>query len=94
MFGIIKWLIVNVVNLLPDSPFSQMLDSMEVDRSYMQYMNWFLPFDYIGVIMLAWLNCMFIYFIFLLIRWIIFKKIIGHLTDFSFSDLINGKIGN
>lgn len=77
MLAIIKWIIISLFNLLPDSPFSQMLDSMEVDSSYLQYMNWFLPFDYIGYIMLAWIDCILAYIAFLLIRRIVFNFILG-----------------
>ena len=81
MFSIIKWFIVTLFNLLPDSPFSTMLDSMEVDTSYLQYLNWFLPFDYIGNIMLAWLNCMLVYFIFLIIKGLVFNVIISKISS-------------
>lgn len=94
MFGIIKWFIVTIFNLLPDSPFSNMLDMMEVDSSYLQYLNWFLPFDYIGNIMLAWIDCMVAYFIFLLIKWIIFNVILSKITSIGkIGDLIGGGSG-
>lgn len=91
MFNIIRWLFLAVFNLLPDSPFASTLDMMEVDSSYLQYLNWFLPLDYIGKIMLAWLDCILAYFIFLVVRYIIVKVILGRLnTIIDFGDLLSG----
>lgn len=74
MFAFIKWLITTIYNLLPDSPFSQMIDNMELNQDFMQYLNWFLPIDIIGTMLLAWLDCILFYIVFRLVTWIM-KKI-------------------
>lgn len=88
MFAFIKWLIMTVYNLLPDSPFSQMVDNLNLNQDFMQYLNWFLPLDIVGTMMLAWLDCMLIYIVFRLVSWIITKLVtlfistIGSFTGF------------
>lgn len=67
MLTIIQWLILTVYNLLPDSPFASMVEDMELNQNFLQYLNWFLPLDIIGNIMLAWLGCMLAYFIYKLV---------------------------
>lgn len=94
MFAIIRWILITIFNLLPNSPFTMMLDMMEVDSSYLQYLNWFLPFDYIGKIMLAWIDCLIAYFVFLLIKWLMMKIIIGKLSTLGkFTDIFGGSGG-
>lgn len=76
MVTVIKWLLLTVYNILPDSPFASMVEEMELNRDFLQYLNWFLPLDIIGNMMLAWLNCMLVYFLYKLVVEII-KVIVG-----------------
>lgn len=64
MITLIKWVVLVIFNLLPDSPFQTMLDGLSIDRTYLQYLNWFLPLDIMGNMMLAWLDCMLMYLVF------------------------------
>ena len=88
MFAFIKWLIMTIYNLLPDSPFQQMIENMELNQTYMEYVNWFLPIDIIGVMMLAWLDCILIYIVFRLVLWImtklvtLFISLVGNFAEF------------
>lgn len=70
MFAFIKWLITTIYNLLPESPFSQMIDNLNLNQDFMQYLNWFLPLDIVGNMMLAWLDCILAYIVFRLVAWI------------------------
>lgn len=92
MIKLIKWVVLVIFNLLPDSPFQTMIDQLSVDGDILQYLNWFLPLDIVGNMMLAWLDCMLAYILFKII-WMIVKafllsklKLLG-----SFSSLISGK---
>ena len=92
MIKLIKWVVLVIFNLLPDSPFQTMIDQLSVDGDILQYLNWFLPLDIVGTMMLAWLDCMRAYILFKII-WMIVKafllsklKLLG-----SFSSLISGK---
>lgn len=71
MLTIIKWLILTVYNILPDSPFAVMVEEMELNQNFLQYLNWFLPLDIVGNMMLAWLGCIIAYFIYKLVMQIV-----------------------
>ncbi len=71
MISLIKMIIIAVFNLLPNSPFQQMFDSLMLDWDFMQYLTWFLPFDICANMMLAWLDCMLVYYVFMLTKKIV-----------------------
>lgn len=71
MISLIKMIIISVFNLLPNSPFQQMFDSLMLDWDFMQYLTWFLPFDICANMMLAWLDCMLVYYVFMLSKKVI-----------------------
>ncbi len=71
MISLIKMIIIAVFNLLPNSPFQQMFDSLMLDWDFMQYLTWFLPFDICANMMLAWLDCMLVYYVFMLSKKVI-----------------------
>lgn len=64
MIKIIKWLLLTLFNILPDSPFSQVAEELELQQDVLQYMNWFLPLDIVGNMFLAWLDCILLYVLF------------------------------
>lgn len=92
MISLIKWVVMTVYNVLPDSPFSHMADNLNLDRNYLQYLNWFLPLDIVGNMILAWLDCLLAYIVFKIVWTIIvkliFKKIAGlvSIIDVIFGD--------
>lgn len=71
MISLIKMIIIAVFNLLPNSPFQQMFNSLMLDWDFMQYLTWFLPFDICANMMLAWLDCMLVYYVFMLTKKIV-----------------------
>ncbi|MBD5525424.1 MAG: hypothetical protein HDR04_13600 [Lachnospiraceae bacterium] len=76
MISLIKWVIVTIFNILPDSPFTHMVDELELNRDFLQYLNWFLPLDIVGNMIIAWLDCVLLYVIFFIV-WKIIKLLIG-----------------
>lgn len=64
MIKIIKWLLLTLFNILPDSPFAKVAEELELQQDVMQYMNWFLPIDIVGNMFLAWLDCILLYVLF------------------------------
>ena len=76
MIALIKWVILTIFNILPDSPFTHMVDELELNRDFLQYVNWFLPLDIVGNMILAWLDCLLLYVIFYIV-WKIIKLLIG-----------------
>lgn len=47
--------------MLPDSPFTTYFEG--VDWTFYDYLNWFLPIDICSNMLLAWLLCMMVYYI-------------------------------
>ncbi|MCI9314926.1 MAG: hypothetical protein HFI57_08070 [Lachnospiraceae bacterium] len=88
MIKLLKILILAICSLLPDSPFAHMADEMDLDRTFLQYLNWFVPLDIMGTMMLAWLNCLLVYAVFFIvwqiIKLVIMFKIKGALTIAKF----------
>lgn len=69
MINIIKIIILKIFSILPDSPFQQGFADM--DMSFFPSLNWFLPLDVCANITLVWLNCIMVYYIFVLIKGIV-----------------------
>lgn len=62
--SILSW----VVSLLPDSPFVG-FDSAPI-QGIMQYINWIVPVDRILQLTAAWLACVAVYYVYMVIlRW-------------------------
>lgn len=84
MVNLLKLLILAIYEILPTSPFPAMFDNALADADFLSYLNWFLPFDICANMMLAWLDCLMVYYIFVFI-----KKI---LLDFTISKIIGSSI--
>lgn len=76
MVSIIKMLFIAIFNLLPESPFRALIDGVVVDNYYLPYLNWFLPFDICSTMMLAWLDCVLVYYAFVLTKKIVMDYLI------------------
>lgn len=69
MWKIIEVVIIAIYGILPDDPFVPILESIQVSgMEYLSFMNWFLPFDICSTMMLAWLNCILVYYAFVLVK--------------------------
>lgn len=69
MWKIIEVVIIAIYSILPDDPFVSILESVSTSGvEYLSFMNWFLPFDTCSTMMLAWLNCILVYYAFVLIK--------------------------
>lgn len=81
MVSILKMIFIAIFTLLPTSPFQAMFDELMVDFDYLPYLNWFLPFDICANMMLAWLDCVLVYYGFVMVKKIVIDilidKIIG-----------------
>ena len=93
MIALIKWVVMTIYNILPNSPFTHMVDELELDRDFLQYVNWFLPLDIVGNMILAWLDCLLAYIVFKLVATIIFKIIIKKIaTAISWASVLIGEV--
>lgn len=79
MINLIKILLLKIVGLFPNSPFSDYLDG--TDTSFFVYLNWFFPLDIILNMFLVWLNCMLAVLVILLIKKYLLDKLIGALAS-------------
>lgn len=77
MIALLKILIIAIFNLLPTSPFTDMIDSAFDGADFLPYLNWFLPFDICGNMMLVWLDCVLVYYGFVLVKKIILDYLIN-----------------
>lgn len=75
MISLIKMIVISIFNLLPNSPFQTMFDELMIEWDFMEYLTWFLPFDICANMMLAWLDCMLVYYVFMLTKKIILMVI-------------------
>lgn len=66
MINILKIVLLRLFNLLPDSPFRDF--SKNIDMTDYQYINWILPVDICCNIMLGWLVCISVYYLFLIVK--------------------------
>lgn len=73
MINIIKIILLKVFSILPDSPFQKAFADM--DMSFFPSVNWFLPLDICANITLAWLGCILVYYIFMLIKGLVMSFI-------------------
>lgn len=59
-----------ILNLLPHSPFTKIIDNIE-DLPYLEYINWFIPFDLMIDVTLIWLGAVGLYYLYMIIlRWV------------------------
>lgn len=77
MIAILKWIVFTLYNILPDSPFRGMVDNLNLQQDFLHYLNWFLPIDIMGNMLLAWLNCVLLYVLFHMIASLMRTIIIG-----------------
>lgn len=73
MIEIIKMMVLKLFNMLPDNPFSKYY--LTIDMTDYQYINWILPLDICSAIMLGWLACIIVYYIFIIVRWFVMQFI-------------------
>lgn len=77
MFNIIESIIVAIFNILPDSPFQTMVDGVLYKIDFLPTLNWFIPFDTCSTLMLAWLDCILVYYLFVMVKKIVMDFLIG-----------------
>lgn len=73
---IISNLLAFIVTVLPSDPFIKYIDALDSSISkYIGWLNWFIPFDLILKVFVAWLASITLFYIWMtLARWI---KLIG-----------------
>lgn len=80
MINLIQIVIIAIFEILPDSPFRAMFDELMIEFDFLPFLNWFLPFDICANMMLAWLDCILIYYFFVMIKKIVWDLIMSKLV--------------
>ena len=80
MIKLIKWILLTIIGLLPNSPFTSVIDGLSDNVFPLEYLNWFLPLDIAAVMLLAWVQCMGLYLIFVMVKEVIVKLILKKIT--------------
>lgn len=81
MITILKIIMIAIFEILPASPFQSMFDSAVLDSSLIETLNWFLPFDVCASMMLTWLNCILVYYAFVMIKKIVLDILIDKIIS-------------
>ncbi len=85
MLEAFKLFLLKIVSLLPDSPFAEFVEGIEV--SYFKHINWFIPLDICANLTLAWVDCLLVYIVVCLVSKIlgtVAKGFIQSLAQFLF----------
>ncbi len=77
MIEVIKSFFSGIYALLPDSPFQTFFSSYQFD--FLHWLNWFIPFDICFKITEVWVASIALYYLFVIIKKIVFDLIIGKL---------------
>lgn len=85
MIKLIKIIILAVFNKLPDSPIQSALSDM--DLSFLPTLNWFLPLDICASMFMAWLMCIVVYYIVVIIIKLVFNSTITSLLGKGITSL-------
>ena len=81
VISILKIIIIAIFEMLPSSPFPAMFDSAVMDSTFLETLNWFLPFDVCANMMLAWLNCILVYYAFVLVKKIVLDILVDKIIS-------------
>lgn len=80
MVDIIKSFFTKIYNLLPDSPFQTFFaDRIGILGDMLGWLNWFIPFDLCFKITEIWVAGIAAYYLFIIIKKLVFDLIIGKL---------------
>ena len=81
MISILKIIMIAIFEMLPTSPFPSMFDSVVVDSTFLATLNWFLPFDTCANMMLTWLNCILVYYAFVIVKKIVLDILVDKIIS-------------
>ena len=76
MINLLKVIVMAIFSLLPDSPFQVMIDSVIFNKDFLPFLNWYVPFDICANMTIAWLDCIVLYYIFVMVKKIVYDFIL------------------
>lgn len=81
MISLVKLIIIAIFEILPNSPFRTMFDELMIEFDFLPFLNWFLPFDICANMMLTWLDCILVYYLFVLVKKVVWDLIMCNLIS-------------
>lgn len=81
MISLVKLIVIAIFEILPDSPFREMFDELMINFDFLPFLNWFLPFDICANMMLTWLDCILVYYLFVLVKKVVWDLIVTNLVS-------------
>lgn len=81
MIFLLSTIINAITNILPTDPLQEYLKSNVTKLSILPYLNWIVPFDICLTITRIWVPCIVAYFIYRIVKDIIFDFIINKIFD-------------
>lgn len=64
MLSLIRVILLDIINWLPQSPFQSTYDGVIYKLDFLPYLNWFIPFDNALMILQLWLPCIITYYLY------------------------------
>lgn len=77
MINLIKIIVFAIFSILPDSPFHAMVDSVIFGSDFLPFLNWYLPFDICASMTLSWLECVLLYYLFVMVKKVVYDFILN-----------------
>lgn len=77
MIDLLKSFFSKIYSMLPDSPFQLFFDTVDFD--FVHWLNWFIPFDICFKITEVWVTAIAAYYLFSIVKKVVFDLIIGKL---------------
>lgn len=77
LYNILAW----IFSILPDSPFQSMVDGVVYKIDFLPQLNWFVPFDNCSAILTAWLGCVAVYYVFVLVKKVVLDFLVEKLLS-------------
>lgn len=79
MIEVLKSFLSGLYNMLPDSPFQTIFSNEMYHFDFLHWLNWFIPFDICFKITEIWVTSIAAYYLFVIIKKVVFDLIIGKL---------------
>lgn len=77
MLDVLRSFFEKIYSLLPDSPFQTLFADADLD--FLHWLNWFIPFDICFKVTELWVAAIAGYYLFAVIKKVVFDLIIGKL---------------
>lgn len=82
MLNLLSIFLMALYAILPTSPIQSALEEASIEGEILGWLNWMIPFDIASKVTLVWLGCILAYYLYQLVRKIIFEYIVDALLSY------------